>query len=640
MRQSLYRWVFVWVCCVQLSLLAVFGRESDRSVFSLSLEELMDAHVTVASRRAESVREAPAVMTTVTRSEIAALGGRNLLDVINRLPSMQVLGHAGFYGNKVQLRGQPNSSQDRHTLILLNGRPVRENVNGGNNAYFYLGFPLAAIESLEIIRGPGSVLYGSNAFAAVINIKTRTTTSHTPVYEVGLTYGTHNTIDYHAFMMGNTRADVHYLAAARVSRSDGPRIEWTDNAGRRDALRYSDDTDAIYFNVANDVLQLQTAYHRYVPGAFGTLGTLSDDIFISEVEAFFADIGMSHDVSSYASAHLNVTLNTFDWYGSDDGSTFFARRRSQNVITEPMLHYEPVENLNLVVGGTLEYDRFSGRELQDHSRYHQSVYTQADYGLSDWLKPLVGLQYNKTEKVSGNYSPRLGLVMTPGNHWGVKLLYSEAYRRAFAAEGYLDSDFLLGNPELDPETITTYEAQINYQNAVGQIDLTYFHSEQEIIEVDGSARPLAFINHSGSSTTHGLELTTTVALGSHWQALGSGMMQSTDYRIDEPLLEPNYPDYMVKGGLIGEFSGADIGIYNSYFSSGSWRHGAFNNLQLHGSFDVSPMLGVSRQQVTLSLFVDNILDRKLSHYPSDVGEDEPLPHYYGRRVYATAGVKW
>ncbi len=640
MRVSLCRLFIVCACCVCFSVLSAYGDENERSVFALSLEELLDMRVTVASRRAESVREAPAVMTIVTRSDIEALGGRNLLDVINRLPSMQVLGHAGFYGNKVQIRAQPNSSQDRHTLILLNGRPVRENVNGGNNAYFYLGFPLSAIESLEIIRGPGSVLYGSNAFAAVINIKTRSTTSLTPVYGVGLTYGTHNTIDYNAYLMGSTSHDVHYLAAARISRSDGPRITWTDNAGRRDALRYSDDTDAIYFNVGNDVLQLQTAYHRYVPGTFGTLGTLTDEIFISEVEAFFADFGMSHDVSHDASVHLNLTLNTFDWYGSDDGSTFFARRRSQNLITEPMLRYEPIEDLNLVVGGTLEYDRFSGRELHDHSRYHQSVYTQADYWLSDWFKPLVGLQYNKTERVKGNYSPRLGVVMTPGNHWGLKLLYSEAYRRAFAAEGYLDSDFLLGDPELEPETIATYEAQINYQNSLGQIDLTYFHSKQEVIEVDGSVRPLAFINHPGSTTTHGLELTTMVRLGSHWKTMGSGMIQSTDYRIDDPLIDPNYPDYMIKGGFLGEYSGADIGIFNSYFSSGSWRHGAFNNLQVHGSFDVSRFLGVSRQQVILSLFVDNILDRKLSHYPSDVGEDEPLPHYYGRRVYATAGVKW
>ena len=639
MRTKILRWIKLGLCCVGVSIASVHAEIHEPSVFDMSLEELLGLKVTVASRRDEMVREAPAVMTVVTRSDIETLGARNLLDVINRLPSMQVLGHAGFYGNRVQLRSQPNAAMDRRTLILLNGRPVRENVNGGNNAYFYLGFPISVIESIEIVRGPGSVLYGSNAFA-VINIRTRQTASREPVYEVGITYGTFNTVDYNALLMGRTGDDVHYLAAARISRSEGPEITWTDNAGRRDALHYSDDSDAVYFNVGHDGLSLQAAYHRYIPGKFGTLGTLTDAIYISEVETFFADAGISIDVHENLSAHLNLTLNTFDWYGSDDGSTFFARRRSRNLITEPMLRYEPIEDFNLVVGATVEYDRFGGRELLDHSRYHHTVYTQADYLFGDWFKPLVGLQYNKTEDVSGNYSPRLGVVMTPGQHWGIKLLYSEAFRRAYAVEGYLDSAFLLGSPDLDPETIATYEVQVSYQNSIGQIDLTAFRNKQNVIEVDGNVRPLQFINHPGHIKTEGLELTSRVDLGRHWKALGSGMIQSTDYRIDEPLIEPNYPDYMLKGGLMGKYGDVDVGLFNSYFSSGSWRHGAFNNLQVNCSVDVSRRLGLSENQVRLSLFVDNMLDAKLSSYPSDVGEDEPLPHYYGRRMYASVRVSW
>ncbi len=620
--------------------LTAWASYREPSVFDMSLEELLGLRITVASRRDEMVREAPSIMTVVTRADINVLGARNLLDVINRLPSMQVLGHAGFYGNKVQIRAQPNSSQDRHTLILLNGRPVRENVNGGNNAYFYLGFPLSAIESIEIIRGPGSVLHGSNAFAAVINIKTREATSLEPVYEAAITYGTHHTVDANAFLMGITSNDLHYLSAVRISRSDGPRIEWTDATGRRAPVHYSDDTDAVYVNLGRDGVDFQAAYHRYVPGRFGILGGHSDAVYIREVETFFADAGFSFDLSRDLSANANLTLNSFDWHGSNDGVTFFRRRYSRNILFEPMLQYKPTAGLNFVAGGTLEYDEFGGRELVNHSRYHRSLYAQADYLIMDWIKPIAGVQYNKTENISGNYSPRIGLVLTPGDHWGVKLLYSEAFRRAFAAEGYLDSAFLLGNPDLDPETIATYEAQLSYQNSAGQVDLTYFRSRQNVIEVDGSASPFVFINHPGRMVTDGVELTGRVSLSERWNALGSGIVQSTDSTVAEPLVDPNYPDYMLKGGLTGRYGGADIGVFNSYFSSGSWRHGAFNNLQAHSSFDVSRPLGFSRDQIRLAFFVDNILDRTLSHYPSDVGENEPLPHYYGRRIYATASIRW
>jgi len=615
------------------------AQKNESSVFELSLEELLNLKVSVASRRDEIVRDAPAVMTIVTRDEIEAFGARNLMDIINRLPSMQVVGHAGFYGNKTQIRAQPNSSQDRHTLILLNGRPVRENINGGNNAYFYLGFPISAIESIEIIRGPGSVLYGSNAFAAVINIKTRSTTGDSTLYEAGATVGTYNTADYNALVTGS-RNQIHYLAAARLSRSDGPSLEWTDNAGRTGTVDYKDDSDSVYFNISSDALTLQAAYNRYSPGEYGTLGTLTDAIYISEVEAFFADAGLSHQLSDTLSAHLNLTLNTFCWDGSNDGITFFERRHSENIILEPMLKYAPREGLNLVAGGTFEYDSFGGRELYGRSRDIYSLYTQADYQVNDWLKPLIGVQFNKTEEVDGNTSPRLGLVLTPSEHWGAKLLYSEAFRRAFAAEGYLDSNFLLGTPSLEPETIETYEAQINYQNALCQIDLTYFHSRQEVIEVDFNQRPLRFINQPGDVTTEGIELTGRVRLGSHWQALGSAIVQSTDNNTPEPLMYPNYPDYMIKGGLMGKYGKVKGGVFNSYLSDGSIWHERSNNLQANISCDVSRLLRLPEDQVRLSILADNILDEKRFQLPSDVGENEPIPHSYGRRLYATVTVKW
>ncbi len=616
-----------------------FGQTSVPSVFDMTLDELLNLKVTVASLRDEIVRDAPAVITIVTRAEIEALGARNLMDIINRLPSMQVVGHAGFYGNKTQIRAQPNSSQDRHTLILLNGRPVRENINGGNNAYFYLGFPISAIESIEIIRGPGSVLYGSNAFAAVINIRTRAsaTADH---YEVSATYGTYATSDYNAFLAGSTLGDVRYMAAARVSRSDGPKLEWTDNAGTRGALRYSDSTDAVYLQFDNGTYHLQTAYHGYRPGDFGTLGIFNDAIYISDVETFFADAGVTHHVTDTLSAHLNLTLNTFTWDGSNDGVTFFERRNSRNVILEPRFNYTPIEDLEIVVGGTVEYDKFGGRELHDHSRYFQSTYAQADYQLTDWIKPVVGLQYNKIEDVAGNYSPRFGLVMTPGGHWGAKLLYSEAFRRAFAAEGYLDSSFLLGNPSLAPEIIKTYEAQVSYQNTFCQIDLTYFHSQQTVIEVDFTTRPLRFINHSGNVTTEGIELTGRFDLGKHWKALASAIIQDTGNRTDEPLMYPNYPDYMIKGGLMGNIRKLNVGLFNSYLSEGSLWHEHSNNLQANVSYDVSGLLRRPAEQVRISLFADNLLDERRFQLPSDVGEDEPIPHSYGRRLYATVSLKW
>lgn len=622
--------------------------DTENSVFGLSLDELLNLKVSVASRRDEIVRDAPAVMTIVTREEIEAFGARNLVDVIDRLPGMHVVGHAGFYANKIQLRAQPNSSQDRHTLIMINGRPVRENINGGNNAYFYLGFPVAAIESIEIIRGPGSVLYGSNAFAATINIRTRRAISgDNAAGQLSATYGSRDTGDLHVLSLGCTADDFRYLAAARLSRSEGPTLGWTSWTDPNNpathtygSTEYTDDSDAFYLNLGNDTVQLQTAYHRYSPGDFGTLGRHNDAIYIDRQDVLFADLGLTHHLNEATTASLNLTLNMFRWRGSNDGNDFFDRRRSKNLIFEPMLRVEPLPDLNLVLGGTLEYDSFGGHELFDHDRFIHSFYGQADWQITSWLKPLVGLQYNKSEGASGNLSPRFGLVLTPTEHWGAKLLYSEAFRRAFAAEGYLDSPFLLGNTTLEPEVIETYEAQINYQNHQVSMDLTYFHSRQSIIEVDFNANPLRFINHSGYSTTEGVEFSSRFVVGDHWQALGSATCQSTRNTTGEPFMDPNYPDYMVKCGLIGTYDRVRLGLFNSYLSSGSWRHEQSNNLQANVSLDLSPLLGLPRDRMRFSVFGDNLLDEKLFQLPSDIGLDEPMPQSYGRRLYATLTLTW
>jgi outer membrane receptor for ferrienterochelin and colicins len=70
--------------------------------------------------------------------------------------------------------GDPLRGTSTHVLLLLNGRPVREVQEGGIKTAILEGFPIDAIERIEVVKGPGSVLYGSEAFAGVVNVITVT----------------------------------------------------------------------------------------------------------------------------------------------------------------------------------------------------------------------------------------------------------------------------------------------------------------------------------------------------------------------------------------------------------------------------------------------------------------------------------
>jgi outer membrane cobalamin receptor len=86
--------------------------------------------------------------------------------------------------NVASIRGDLIKQEDNHVLVLINGRPFRDTTFGGINFSICTAFPIQTIERVEVIRGPGSVLYGTNALSGVINIVTKNPDQSTMVASV------------------------------------------------------------------------------------------------------------------------------------------------------------------------------------------------------------------------------------------------------------------------------------------------------------------------------------------------------------------------------------------------------------------------------------------------------------------------
>ncbi len=136
----------------------------------LELEQLL---VTTASKSAERIADAPGVVSVISAEDIRNFGARNLLEVLDRAPATYGIGSYLYPQNVLSIRGDVLTHFDNHVLLLFDGRPVRESIYGGLNAAIYTSFPVEAIERIEVIRGPGSVLYGTNAYAGVVNVITK-----------------------------------------------------------------------------------------------------------------------------------------------------------------------------------------------------------------------------------------------------------------------------------------------------------------------------------------------------------------------------------------------------------------------------------------------------------------------------------
>lgn len=132
------------------------------------LEKLLNSMIAVASKKSMTYRHAPNIITLITREEIMKMGARDLIDVLRMVPGFHlVLDQEG----KVALGVRGNAASDGKVLLLIDGQMMNE-VYGGN---FALGnrYPVDLIEKIEIIRGPGSAIYGGFAAYGVINIVTR-----------------------------------------------------------------------------------------------------------------------------------------------------------------------------------------------------------------------------------------------------------------------------------------------------------------------------------------------------------------------------------------------------------------------------------------------------------------------------------
>ncbi|MFT3835981.1 MAG: TonB-dependent receptor plug domain-containing protein [Myxococcaceae bacterium] len=137
-------------------------------IAALSLDDLLAAPVTVASRRAESTREVPAVVTVFTREEIVASGARDLSDLLWLVPGFS---QNVDVENVLGLSVRGIWSYEGKVLLMVDGIDMTEQLYGNNPLGMH--YLTQNIERVEIIRGPGSAVYGGNAGMAVISIITR-----------------------------------------------------------------------------------------------------------------------------------------------------------------------------------------------------------------------------------------------------------------------------------------------------------------------------------------------------------------------------------------------------------------------------------------------------------------------------------
>lgn len=492
MRAIIWGSVLLLICLCPDRALPNDAGGGDRSDFQdfeeLSLESVLDVKVVSAVRHEQTLRQAPNAMTVITAEEIETYGYETLAEALRNLAGMHVsndhnyeyLGVWGF---------APTGDYNTRVLLLVDGHPINDIL------WSYAGIgtdqpiDLRLVERIEVLRGPGSALYGTNAIFGTINIITRR-----PGSSGGLALcGGAGSYGYRQGQLAiGTNEDASFggfLSVSAMTRR-GPDLRFREFSGKgSDGWTRGCDDDRYrraYAAIERGPLTIRGLYAgrtKGIPtapwgGLFGDRSTETKDR-VSFIDATLVrETGRALALSGRSYVHSALLDGVWPWAEEDSSgaSPRMVDRDHQEGLSwgvEGRLDWQPSMRHRILTGMevrndlyTLDYAReapsLDVREtvvrLRKRSGF-RSAYLQDELQLSPRATATVGGHYDRYPTFGGRFTPRIGLVVEATSHTYLKALYGAGFKAPSSGERFYGDEGVsqAANPNLRPERLRSGE---------------------------------------------------------------------------------------------------------------------------------------------------------------------------------------
>ncbi|MBN2805535.1 MAG: TonB-dependent receptor [Prolixibacteraceae bacterium] len=504
--------------------LQVPGQEPQSDIYELNFNELAKLKVVTVSKTEQSIDEIPATVRVITAREINNRAYQNLEDVLADLPGFQFRNIQSINSYVFQ-RGIPN--QNNLMLVMIDGVLVNELNSGG----FYAGaqYDLKNVERIEVVYGPSSVGYGTNAISGIVNIISKTAqktgggiSGTTGGFSTQATHGWYNLVnDERQFQMRVTGM-VHGSNRANLKGAAGDH-NWSDLLDLHEN-NYHASLRARYqnFTFGSNYLNKQTslgAYRKSSGTANRDFGTNWNILFLNNFLKYNRQINDQFNWS-WVLYHRNTTVLRNTVYEVTDTAQVGYYRPNNLIGLENLFSYHFNDFFTMTGGVMFEYEKLAKKAVFTYSNSMfeapplpgspdfqnnllASVFVEPNLHITHDLFLSGGLRFDNSSVYQQVLTPRAGINFNPGRS-SFLLAYAEAFR-APKPWDYYDG---AGNPNLLPETMKSMEIAIKYAfnehwHSSANLYLNKLHNG---IVKEGSGATYRWTN-SGIINTKGLEWT-------------------------------------------------------------------------------------------------------------------------------------